>query len=52
MFRLKLHHHREVVLLKEKVKASHADSKVRREEMAAAHRDMLALPVLTSTLNG
>ena len=52
MFRVRIHQHREVVLLREALKDGHADSKLGREEVMAAHRDMVALPVLTSALNG
>lgn len=60
VFRLKIHHHRELVLLKER-RAQVTDSKTAltllnpkkaREEVASAHREMVALPILTSSLNG
>ena len=55
-FRLKIHHHRELVLLKERLSdpkaAGLTDQKRGKEEVVRAHREIVALPILTSTLSG
>lgn len=55
VFRLLIHHHRELVLLRERLSGSEvgtAEGKLVREAAAIAHRDMVTLPILTSTLHG
>lgn len=51
VFRLQIHHHREVVLLKERLAESQPAAGL-KEAAAATHKEMVALPVLTSSLNG
>ena len=53
MFRVKLCHHGELVQLRERLsKAPSTASAQLKLEVRDFHREMVALPVLTSTLNG
>ena len=59
LFRLQLYHHHELILLREKVQKSSNNASLSsmtsaqiKEDATRIHREMVALPVLTSTLNG
>ncbi len=53
MFRVQIHHNRELILLKEKKgQSTMEDPRSLREDLMAVSRTLVSLPVLTSSLNG